>query len=106
MLYLYLGKINSFKFMKSFKTLTATLLIGAAFFNSCSQQSTEKKEKTMEKKITAIDAKDMDLSYKPGVNFFKYSNGGWMKTHPVPSDKSQYGSFIELYDNNQEQLNP
>ena len=90
--------------MKSFKTITTSLFLGAVFLTSCSQQSTEKKEKPMENKVSAIDAKDMDLNVKPGVNFFEYANGGWMKTNPVPSDKSQYGSFTVLYDNNQEQL--
>ena len=90
--------------MKLLKIITAPLFLAAVFLTSCNQQSTEQKEKTMEKKISAIDVNDMDLNVKPGVNFFEYSNGGWMKTHPVPSDKSQYGSFIVLYDNNQEQL--
>ncbi len=38
----------------------------------------------------------MDLSIKPGTNFYMYSNGNWMKNNPLPGDKSRYGSFDVL----------
>ena len=70
---------------------------------SCGDSSTETKDVDM-KKNTALNKEDMNLSVKPGENFFEYANGGWMKANPVPSDKTQYGSFTVLYDNNQEKL--
>ncbi|MCR5696769.1 MAG: M13 family metallopeptidase [Marinilabiliaceae bacterium] len=45
-------------------------------------------------------ADDMDLSVKPGEDFFQYANGGWLKQHPLPSDKSRFGTFDLLYDEN------
>ncbi len=49
-------------------------------------------------------ADDMDLSVKPGDNFFQYANGGWLKQHPLPSDKSSHGTFDMLHDENQQKL--
>jgi putative endopeptidase len=34
---------------------------------------------------------NMDPSVKPGVDFFKYANGGWIKTHPIPASERGWG---------------
>ncbi|HEY0792215.1 MAG TPA: M13 family metallopeptidase N-terminal domain-containing protein, partial [Chthoniobacterales bacterium] len=47
-----------------------------------------------------IDPAAMDLSAKPGVDFFQYANGGWIATHPIPPEYSRWGSFIELNERN------
>jgi len=47
-------------------------------------------------KIKYIDKSNMDLSVKPGNNFYQYANGGWVKKNPVPSSKTRWGSFDEL----------
>jgi putative endopeptidase len=43
-----------------------------------------------------IKKEDMNLSVQPGVDFFEYSNGTWMKNTPIPADKSRYGAFDML----------
>ncbi|MPQ46751.1 M13 family peptidase [Marinifilum sp. N1E240] len=45
------------------------------------------------KGLGVIKKEDMNLSVKPGVDFFEYSNGTWMKNTPIPADKSRYGAF-------------
>ncbi|WP_372751540.1 M13 family metallopeptidase [Labilibaculum sp.] len=40
-----------------------------------------------------LKKEDMNLEVKPGVNFFEYANGTWMKNTPIPADKSRYGAF-------------
>ena len=52
----------------------------------------------------AFDLKDMDTTAKPGVDFYQYANGGWMKNHPIPADQSRYGAFEELEETNQNKL--
>src|SRR5882757_1385188 len=47
-------------------------------------------------KIKYIDKANMDLSVKPGNNFYNYANGGWVKKNPVPGSKTRWGSFDEL----------
>ena len=40
-----------------------------------------------------FDPGSMNLSVKPGDDFYEYVNGAWIKSHPVPADKSRYGEF-------------
>ncbi|VVB64671.1 Peptidase family M13 [uncultured archaeon] len=35
----------------------------------------------------------MNLSVKPGDDFYDYVDEAWIKSHPVPADKSRYGEF-------------
>ena len=51
-----------------------------------------------------FDKSGMDPSVKPGDNFFKYANGGWIKSTKIPDDQSSWGSFVTLYDGNQKNL--
>jgi len=48
------------------------------------------------KKKKFIDPANMDLSVKPGDNFYEYANGNWVKNNPVPASKTRWGSFDEL----------
>jgi putative endopeptidase len=48
------------------------------------------------KKSKYIDKGNMDLSVKPGENFYLYANGGWLKNNPVPSSKTRWGTFDVL----------
>src|SRR5689334_3124313 len=49
---------------------------------------------------SAIDPKNMDTTTQPGVDFYQYANGGWVKEHPIPGEYSQWGSFQELFERN------
>jgi putative endopeptidase len=40
-----------------------------------------------------FDQGSMNLSVKPGDDFYEYVNGAWIKSHIVPADKSRYGEF-------------
>lgn len=51
-----------------------------------------------------IDSRNMDLSIKPGDDFFSYANGTWVKNTPIPPDLTRYGAFDELRENNSRQL--
>lgn len=46
----------------------------------------------------------MDLSVKPGDNFYRYANGNWMKNNPVPASKVRWGSFDELFEESRKKL--
>jgi putative endopeptidase len=48
----------------------------------------------------ALDVAHMDLSVKPGEDFFTYANGNWVKNTTIPEDKSRYGSFDILQEEN------
>ena len=41
--------------------------------------------------LHGVDLAGMDRTVKPGDDFFRYSNGGWLKTVEIPPDRSSYG---------------
>lgn len=45
-----------------------------------------------------IDPQNMDLSVKPGDDFYQYANGNWIRQNPIPASKTRWGSFNELHD--------
>ena len=47
-----------------------------------------------------LDPANLDTSVKPTDDFFRYANGGWMKSHPIPADQTDWGGFTELFENN------
>lgn len=54
--------------------------------------------------VKAIDTTNMDRVIKPGDDFFRYANGNWIKNHPVPDQYADYGAFVQLAEENREQL--
>jgi putative endopeptidase len=52
------------------------------------------------KEHVGIDPANLDLSVKPGDNFYLYANGGWIKKYPLPPEYSRYGSFDKLQEDN------
>jgi putative endopeptidase len=51
-----------------------------------------------------FDAAGMDTSVTPGADFNRYANGTYLRTHPIPGDKTSYGVFDMLYDRSQDNL--
>ncbi len=51
-----------------------------------------------------IDPANMDLSIKPGDDFFDYANGAWLKTHEIPAKETRWGSFNILRQENTDKL--
>ena len=41
-------------------------------------------------------ASHMDTSVDPGVDFFEYANGAWLKAHPIPPSESAWGIGNEV----------
>lgn len=54
--------------------------------------------------VAAIDTTLIDPAVKPQDDFYGYANGGWLKKNPIPSDRSRWGSFDELAENNRKIL--
>src|SRR5437868_14259701 len=47
---------------------------------------------------SGIDLAAMDKTVNPGDDFYEYVNGTWLKTSPIPPDKSRYGVTTILAD--------
>ena len=79
--------------MRNF-TLPLIVIFFAAFV-SCTQ---------MAKEPPAIDLANLDTSVSPATDFDAYANGGWEKLHPIPDEKSIFGTFDKLADTGEEQV--
>src|SRR5215472_759208 len=47
---------------------------------------------------SGIDLAGMDKAVAPGDDFNAYTNGGWIKSTPIPPDKASYGLFTIMAD--------
>ena len=45
-----------------------------------------------------FDTAGMDRTVAPGDDFYRYANGNWDKTTPIPADRSSWGGFGVLRD--------
>ena len=53
---------------------------------------------------SGIDKSNLDLTIKPGDDFYRYAAGNWMKTHPLDAEHTENGAFIDLYEKSQKQI--
>ncbi|RZK43006.1 MAG: M13 family peptidase [Pedobacter sp.] len=72
--------------MNKFKNYLTVFGILACNFSALAQTAPKK----------YIDPANMDLSVKPGDDFYQYASGTWIKKNPVPAKETRWGSFNEL----------
>jgi putative endopeptidase len=72
------------------KWLGTLLLSGCLLNNEANAQSA----------VKFIDPANMDLTVKPGDDFYTYASGNWLKMNPVPAKETRWGSFNVLRDFN------
>ncbi|MFD2166381.1 M13 family metallopeptidase [Thalassotalea euphylliae] len=68
------------------------------------EKSTANTNMQKTKLASGIDVSNMDLTVRPQDNFYRYVNGGWLKTNEIPSDKTTIGSFYDLRDDADRQV--
>ncbi len=71
--------------LQELKSYFAVLGIVAASFTATAQAP-----------MKFIDPANMDLSVKPGDDFYQYASGTWIKNNPVPAKETRWGSFNVL----------
>jgi putative endopeptidase len=90
-----------------FATIWAILIISACSKKTASTVQTPPVNTNIGKDIITppgqfrfIDAANMNLSVKPGDDFFEYANGAWLKSTPIPPSETRWGSFNILAEKN------
>lgn len=53
---------------------------------------------------SGIELANMDKSVRAQDDFYYHVNGQWLETTEIPGDKSNYGSFTQLYDDSQKAM--
>ncbi len=53
---------------------------------------------------SGIDRSNMDLSVKPGEDFYQYAGGGWIKSHPLDAVHPMNGAFVDLDEQNKNRI--
>ncbi|KAE9406756.1 zincin [Gymnopus androsaceus JB14] len=51
--------------------------------------------------LSASILSSLDTSQDPCENFYEFSNGGWLRAHPLPADKGSFGVFESLAQDNE-----
>ena len=77
------------KFLNIIGICAVVAALAVAFF--------ETKGKKMD---TGIKLNDMDLTVKPGDDFYDFATRGWRNANPIPADYSRYGMFDVLVNTN------
>ncbi|HSS00462.1 MAG TPA: M13 family metallopeptidase N-terminal domain-containing protein, partial [Kofleriaceae bacterium] len=69
-----------------------THLLCLSALAACASAPSETRPAAPAPGATGIDLAGMDRTAKPGDDFWAYANGGWLKTHEIPPDRSSYGT--------------
>jgi putative endopeptidase len=79
-----------------FRSLAVLAVVVMFFLNSHAQERI--------KNNNFIDPANMDLTQKPGEDFYRYANGRWLDENPIPGKETRWGSFNVLREFNSQAL--
>lgn len=88
---------HSFSATRRIGMIIAVFIVLAMSMNSLYAQSGYKQTKP-------LDPANLDTSCAPCKDFYRFSNGGWLDKNPVPAAYSNWGSFSEITERNNEVL--
>lgn len=84
--------------------LTSLILSGAVLLSAVAFTPDGGKKNADGPPTKFIDPANMDLSVKPGDDFFDYANGTWIKENAIPAKETRWGSFNVLRQQNIDKL--
>ena len=93
-----------FKVSRTLLFLFPAALLGACGGNDSAMETPAPAAPVAASLGSGINTANFDTSVRPGDDFYAYVNGTWLRDTPIPSDKSNYGSFTALADEAEENL--
>lgn len=70
--------------MNKYFIIAFMIIASTLFYSACNQKTKNYSEND-------VIYNDLDTTVKPGTDFFKYANGGWLKKNPIPPAYSAWG---------------
>lgn len=80
-------------------------MIMALTLGSCGSKKENAAALEEKPQISGIMMNNLDTAISPAEDFYGYACGGWMKNNPLPAEYARYGSFDQLGENTDRQLN-
>ncbi|MET0544779.1 MAG: M13 family metallopeptidase [Caulobacterales bacterium] len=74
----------------------AVCLMGCATTSKAPEPAAAKLAPKAQLGAFGLETRYIKADVKPGDDFFKYANGGWLETAKIPADRSSYGAFAML----------
>ena len=88
---------------KTFLKIGSLMLIVSFLFSGC--HNGQKEGDSEKELVSGIVMDNLDTTANPADDFYQFACGGWVKNHPLPAEYSRYGSFDQLGENTEKQLN-
>lgn len=79
------------KFLNIIGIIAVAIAFAIAYF------TTDTRGKIMS---AGINTSNMDMTVRPGDDFYAYATRGWAQKHPIPDDYTRYGVFEKLIETN------
>ena len=88
-----------FNYMIMMKKITMVAALAVAALAADAQAPA-----TAQGAVHGVNKADMDMSVRPGDDFYQYAGGGWLKANPMKPEYSSYGVFNDLAETNRKQI--
>lgn len=78
------------------------MVAAIALLGACSAEQTSEEKQATAPLNSGVLTQNMNVTVKPGDDFFAYVNGAWFDSYVIPDDKASYGNFYKLFEESQD----
>ena len=89
--------------------ITSAICSSLLLMTACTSQEDSNKTSSFSSPktplVSGIEAANIDSNIRPQDNFYRYINGNWLNNNDIPADKTAIGSFYDLRDQADKDVN-